>query len=494
MLKRVFVALATILSISGCSRTKPISVTTETSAVTPQREALIQGKIPLLTEKSAGQLMPLAGSIVWAGSTAPGILPYIGATPYRPSLVVEWGHPAGIFFFAKYAETRENLTINIPDGCDDRGTFGGLSASCYVQLGLADLDQTGNPEVIIAVGDGASNLGINVWRYRPPAQAKEMAQDTTWELVGSFSGETQAVISSHRLTLLAAADGKPLMFTFNGGSFSDARGHSLPASPCIGAYSSTAVRWTTSTVQWSTRDNCWIARSGAAVTSLAQSRAQYTPAADQTTAHIPWTPTDDFLPSDGDVTWSYVGPGDGFGTTVWLDQAHLPRNSAGMVRVLLLLKWSKQVPLTSEGKQVGIVDEEALLADINCPREEWRWLRQSWLRQSSERGLEKLVYQKPFDRNAVDKMEWSPMRSTYGPNMSDRVLRTVCYRKTPDSAFSLMPKEQREAALQGDAAAAYGEGLQRALSFKCEHLEQLRQSGAITEEQAQIEKQNLCCQ
>lgn len=215
-----------------------------------------------------------------------------------------------------------------------------------------------------------------------------------------------------------------------------------------------------------------------------------TPGVAQPTAALPWTPTDDFLPSEHVSNWVHLGPGDGFGyqrSDVFFDQAEVPRNSAGWVRVTFLLKWSKDSNVSAGGKRIN---NGMVVADINCKSQEWRWLREVYALENTR------VWEKPLDTAAVEKIAWANMNQKSGwswPTFSERALKAFCYWNPSAKAFDLMPQSQRDAALYAEQVASYNAGLQRASGYKCDHIDQLQQAGTITNEQAQAQKERLSC-
>jgi hypothetical protein len=66
----------------------------------------------------------------------------------------------------------------------------------YLQIAEHDFIGDGIPEVIIAAGDGATYMCMNIFQYNPPALETE---NENWKLIGKFSGQDKAAIDGQTI-------------------------------------------------------------------------------------------------------------------------------------------------------------------------------------------------------------------------------------------------------------------------------------------------------
>ncbi|HVO45865.1 MAG TPA: hypothetical protein VMT29_05965 [Steroidobacteraceae bacterium] len=178
-----------------------------------------QGKSALLVEISNNQQLALAGSVFWDGTAQPASIQYTGKSQYRPRLTLRLASPNGFGLFADYEKGSASIPVNLPEGCDDGG--GDLKSGCYGQLGLAQFDRDGNPDIVVAFGDGNMNLHVNVIRYHPPGSAGDVSRSENWELIGSFEGQSKALLSAADIQLPIGSNGSGNRFVFADGRFLD---------------------------------------------------------------------------------------------------------------------------------------------------------------------------------------------------------------------------------------------------------------------------------
>ncbi len=177
------------------------------------------GKSPLIVEIRNSEQLALAGSVFWDGTAKPASIQYTGRSQYNPKLILHFASPNGFGLFAEYGNGGTSIPVTLPEGCDDGG--GDLKSSCYGQLGLAKFDKEGNPDVVVAFGDGNMNLHVNVIRYHPPGSANDVSRSENWELIGSFEGQSKVLITDGDIQLPIGSNGSGNRFVFTEGKFLD---------------------------------------------------------------------------------------------------------------------------------------------------------------------------------------------------------------------------------------------------------------------------------
>ena len=217
---RVLTLVVTFLAVAGCG-----------SSANLPRPAPPKGKPALLVEMRDNQPLALAGSVFWDGTAKPASIQYIGKSQFKPTLTLRFASPNGFGLFAEYGNGGTLIPVNLPEGCDDGG--GDLKSGCYGQLGLANFDTDGNPDVVVAFGDGNMNLHVNVIRYHPPGSASDVSRAENWELIGSFEGQSQARIDHTKIELPIGSNGAGNTFVFVDNKFLDSNGTAAvaPAQP-----------------------------------------------------------------------------------------------------------------------------------------------------------------------------------------------------------------------------------------------------------------------
>lgn len=124
-------------------------------------------------------------------------------TAVRPKeLVIRMASQAGIDYLILFDKAKvrlpHELTSKYTGGIN---MFGNLEEGFFVQAAEHDFDKDGVPEIIIAVGDGASEVIANVFMYHPPAQQRDAGRVQNWELVGQFDGQAKIIVDGPSLTI-----------------------------------------------------------------------------------------------------------------------------------------------------------------------------------------------------------------------------------------------------------------------------------------------------
>ncbi len=175
----------------------------------------------LLREATPAGLQPLPGSKAWRADSTVDLE---FALPYRSrvkpdTLLIGLGHPNATRFLALFPDVGVNLPLKFAKEFHGFNEFGDLRPGYSVEVAVHRFDPAGEPELVIAVGDGRTELAVNVVKYHAPASRKEAAKEDNWVVEGSFSGQAQARIKGDTLELPADAPKPGKTYTWAQGKF-----------------------------------------------------------------------------------------------------------------------------------------------------------------------------------------------------------------------------------------------------------------------------------
>jgi len=168
--------------------------------------------------------IPLAHAKEWRQDSADTNLPLHFKTKIKPTeLQVGQDHPNGTKIRAMLPGYGVNLPLDFHgsykgdfQGFDE---FGDLSKGYYVQVAEHDFDGDGEPEIVVAVGNGSTDLAVNVIKYRAPKLAKQAGDEKNWLRIGSFDGQAKAIINGKTITLPYGSAGLYEEYTWKSGKF-----------------------------------------------------------------------------------------------------------------------------------------------------------------------------------------------------------------------------------------------------------------------------------
>lgn len=115
----------------------------------------------------------------------------------------------------------KGCAVNLWDFIKSSGIedYGGLNEGFWVQIGEYDFDNDLNPEIVVAIGNGLDELSISVFKFHPPINAIDACKQENWELLGTFEGQSRAVINKGRIELPYGSAGLCTEWTFVHGKF-----------------------------------------------------------------------------------------------------------------------------------------------------------------------------------------------------------------------------------------------------------------------------------
>jgi hypothetical protein len=155
-------------------------------------------------------VLGLENSATWLGqkdSKTEVSLPLRFKSKVKPiALIVGQDHPNSTKFLVLFDQVAIPLPVNFADS-SAFGESGNIENGYRIQFGEHDFNHDGQPEIVIAVGDGLVNLAINVFYYFPPANPSDAARLSNWKLVGRFSGQSNAIVKKDRIKLPFGSQG-----------------------------------------------------------------------------------------------------------------------------------------------------------------------------------------------------------------------------------------------------------------------------------------------
>jgi hypothetical protein len=172
------------------SHPKPISKPSTKS--TSDTTANADGTAPLIEG--------LATSVIWNPSVNPekeevsGDI-HLSALPHPIQIALGRDHPNGVRFEIFYGKSAVNLYRDLPkvNGID---SFGELDPSLYLQAGSYDFGNTGNPQLVLALGDGLTRLEAFVFQF---AGGLDPTARKAWKQAGTISGQSKLIIENNKV-------------------------------------------------------------------------------------------------------------------------------------------------------------------------------------------------------------------------------------------------------------------------------------------------------
>ena len=116
-------------------------------------------------------------------------------------MIVGPDHPNGFRFLAVFRKEGVYLPVNFDERFHGFDDFGDLRPGYFVEVATHRFSPEGEPELVIAVGDGRTELAVNVLKYHAPASRKAAARPENWTVEGSFLGQAQARIKGSTIEL-----------------------------------------------------------------------------------------------------------------------------------------------------------------------------------------------------------------------------------------------------------------------------------------------------
>ena len=121
----------------------------------------------------------------------------------RPeSILIGRNHPNGTRFLAFFPHDGVPLPLKFGKDFHGFNDYGDLKPGYTVEIGeYRFVHDGGEPELIIAIGNGKTDLTVNILRYHAPRTAKDTARASNWTLEGSLHGQSTAIIQGSKISL-----------------------------------------------------------------------------------------------------------------------------------------------------------------------------------------------------------------------------------------------------------------------------------------------------
>ena len=180
----------------------------------------------LLRERVNGNLKPIPGAKTWGRTPDKDVsLPLRYRARVRPTeLIVGRDHPNGtrllaLFPRSKLEFTGVELPVNFAKGFQGFDDYGDLKPGYTVEVVQRDFSHRGAPEILVAVGDGRTELALNIVQYHAPKLARNAGSPKNWSVIGSFSGQTSAEIQGGVIQIPTGSQGRRKTYQWIKGKF-----------------------------------------------------------------------------------------------------------------------------------------------------------------------------------------------------------------------------------------------------------------------------------
>ncbi len=134
-------------------------------------------------------------------------------------LLIGRDHPNGVRFLAMFPGYGVNLPLKFPNNFEGFDEDGELKPGYSVQVAEHDFDHDGVPEIVVAIGDGLTDLSVNIIKYHAPQFIQDADREANWTLMGSYWGQTKAEIKDDTVQIPIGSQGLYDEYTWVKGKF-----------------------------------------------------------------------------------------------------------------------------------------------------------------------------------------------------------------------------------------------------------------------------------
>ena len=135
-------------------------------------------------------------------------------------MVIGNGHPNGLKFQIHFKGLKDAVDLsniyNMLAGLDE---YSGLKEGYYVQVATYDFDGDKNPEIIIAIGNGSNEVGLNIVKYYPPKNPKDAGRLDNWVVVLNVLGRQKIELKNMKIVVPIGAQGRFKEYSWVDGKF-----------------------------------------------------------------------------------------------------------------------------------------------------------------------------------------------------------------------------------------------------------------------------------
>ena len=179
----------------------------------------------LLREQVKGNFRPLPGAKTWGKMPEKDVvLPLRYRARVRPAeLIVGRNHPNGTRLLALFSRPKVaigvELPLTFPKGFQGFDEYGDLKPDYSIEVAQYDFSHSGAPEILVAVGNGRTELALNVIQYHAPNSARDAGSPKNWSRIGSFSGQAGAEIQGGIIQISMGSQGQRKTYQWVKGRF-----------------------------------------------------------------------------------------------------------------------------------------------------------------------------------------------------------------------------------------------------------------------------------
>ena len=176
-----------------------------------------------------GNFRAFPGAKTWGKTPDKDVaLPLHYRARVRPAeLIVGRDHPNGTRLLVIFPHGKAALGVELPVnfGKKFRGfdAYGDLKPGYTIEVIQYDFSHNGAPEIVVAVGDGRTELALNVIQYHAPKSTRDAASPKNWTVIGSFSGQAGAEIQGGIIRVAAGSQGQRKTYQWIKGRFIESR-------------------------------------------------------------------------------------------------------------------------------------------------------------------------------------------------------------------------------------------------------------------------------
>jgi len=205
----IIFTLTLLISLS-CCKNKGTSSTTKSTK---------QGELIQLMSKN--QIISIPNSIIWGKTSFDNVTLKLNykSTVKPTELIVGRDHPNGIRILALFPGYGVHLPVKYEKDFGGFNDYGELNEGYYIQVVEYDFDRDDAPEIIVAVGNGLTDLAVNIVKYNAPKLPKDAGRNENWSLVGSFSGQEKVLIEGNTISLPYGSQGLYTKYTWSKNKF-----------------------------------------------------------------------------------------------------------------------------------------------------------------------------------------------------------------------------------------------------------------------------------
>jgi hypothetical protein len=178
--------------------------------------------VALITVDGQSLIQGLDNQIIWGkNDTNEKTLQLNFIADVKPaSLTIKLDNPNGIKFLVLFKALNVGVNLNnvisMQTGLNE---WGDLEENYFVQVATHDFNEDGNPEIIIAIGDGFIDMSVNIIQYHPPTNSQDAIRIENWSLVENIQAQQKIIIDKQVIIAPFGSQGLFEEYTWVNGKF-----------------------------------------------------------------------------------------------------------------------------------------------------------------------------------------------------------------------------------------------------------------------------------